>query len=169
MDYSARVNAVVDEPAGDLDTEAKVDSVRNNVKNLGRPTTYNHQLVANYHIPTEKSPVLDWINADFRYEATFNWMTGAIGQRDTLGNVIQNTRDRSINGKLDLVQLYNKVNKLNALNSPKRPSIPGQSDNEKEKEEINTDGWSNELLKVAMMVKEISGRYSIVEGTFLPG
>ncbi|MDN3668071.1 cell surface protein SprA [Echinicola jeungdonensis] len=169
VDYTARVNAVVDEPEGDLDTEAKIDSVKNNVKNLGRPTNYNHQLVANYHIPTEKSPILDWINADFRYEATYSWLTGAIGQRDTLGNVIQNTRDRSLNGKLDLIQLYNKVNRLKALNSPKRPSIPGQSNNEKDKKEINTGGWFNELLKVAMMIKEISGRYNIVEGTFLPG
>ena len=168
VDYTARVNALVDEPEGDLDTEAKQDSVRNNLKNFGRTTNYNHSLVANYLIPTEKIPFLDWVSADFRYEATYSWLTGAIGQRDTLGNVLQNTRDRAINGKLDLIKLYNKVNKLKALNTPKRPTIPGRRSTNAQ-DSINTDGVFNGFLKFAMMVKEITGRYSITEGTFLPG
>ncbi|GAB3655018.1 cell surface protein SprA [Echinicola sediminis] len=168
VDYTARVNAIVDEPEGDLDTEAKQDSVRNNFKDFGRTTNYNHSLVANYRIPTDKIPFLDWVSADIRYEATYSWLTGSIGQKDTLGNVLQNTRDRAFNGKLDLIKLYNKVNKLKALNAPKRPTIPGRRSSDAQ-DSINTDGVFNGLLKFAMMVKEITGRYNITEGTFLPG
>ncbi|WP_449506039.1 T9SS outer membrane translocon Sov/SprA [Echinicola shivajiensis] len=166
FDYTARVNALVDEPEGDLDTEAKRDSVRTNLRKFGRTTNYNHSLVTNYHIPTEKVPFLDWISTDFRYEATYSWLTGSIGQKDTLGNVIQNTRDRSFTGKLDMIKLYNKVTKLRVLNTPKRPSIPGQR---QAQDTIKTDGFFNGFLKFAMMLKEVSGRYSITEGTFLPG
>lgn len=166
FDYTARVNALVDEPEGDLDTEAKRDSVRTNLRKFGRTTNYNHSLVTNYHIPTEKVPFLDWISTDFRYEATYSWLTGSIGQKDTLGNVIQNTRDRSFTGKLDMIKLYNKVTKLRVLNTPKRPSIPGQR---QAQDTIKTDGLFNGFLKFAMMLKEVSGRYSITEGTFLPG
>ncbi len=167
FDYRANVNAIVDEPQGDLDTETKQDSVRSNFKKLGRPTNYNHSFIANYTVPLDKMPALDWISADIRYEATYSWLTGSIGQRDTLGNVIQNTRNRTLNGKMDFVGLYNKSAKLRALNAPKRPSIPGQRN--KEQDSITTDGFGNGILKFAMMLKEISGQYSITEGTFLPG
>ncbi|GGZ38977.1 cell surface protein SprA [Echinicola pacifica] len=166
FDYRAGVNAIVDEPQGDIDSESKRDSVRTNLKKLGRPTNYNHSFLLNYNLPLDKIPAINWISADFRYEATYSWVTGSIGQKDSLGNVIQNTRDQSFNGKMDFTQLYNKSAKLKALNAPKRPSIPGRVN---KADTINTEGFGNGLLKFAMMLKEISGRFSIAEGTFLPG
>lgn len=175
VDVSSSVSAVVDEPEGDLDTEGKLDSLRNNIRRLGRTTNYNQQAVVNYSVPLEKSPLTDWISADLRYEATYSWLTGAIGQKDTLGNVIQNSRDRSVSGKLDLVQLYNKNKRLNALNAPKRPSIPGRSptpaasEDGEDEDEPSTEGIGAEALKFLMMLKEVNFRYQITEGTFLPG
>lgn len=174
LDFSSSVNAVVDEPEGELDTEAKLDSLRTNIRRLGRTTNYNQQFVANYKIPFDKFPLTDWISADARYEALYSWMTGSIGQRDTLGNVIQNTRDRVLAGKLDLVQLYNKSGKLRSLNAPRRPSIPGrpalpQQEASEEEESPTNEGWGTGLLKLAMMVKEVNFRYQLSQGTFLPG
>ncbi|SHN22032.1 cell surface protein SprA [Cyclobacterium lianum] len=175
FDVNSSVNAIVDEPEGDLDTEGKIDSLRNNIRNLGRTTNYNQQAVVNYTIPLDKSPITDWISADVRYEATYSWITGAIGQRDSLGNVIQNTRDRSLTGKLDLVQLYNKSKRLNALNAPKRPNIPGRpapqntAEGEEKEKEFSTEGFAAEMLKFLMMVKEVNFSYNITQGTFLPG
>lgn len=167
LDFSSSVNAVVDEPEGELDTEAKVDSLRANIKRLGRTTTYNHQLVANYSVPLDKFPLTDWINADVRYEASYSWLTGALGQKDTLGNIIQNTRDRSINGQLDFIKLYNKSKRLRSLNTPRRPTIPGRQTGD---EEIQADnGLGSGLLKFAMMVKEVNFSYQMSQGTFLPG
>lgn len=169
VDFNSSVNAIVDEPAGDLDTEAKLDSLRANLRSLGRVTNYMHQAVVNYALPLDKIPFTDWIKADVRYEASFGWMTGAIGQRDTLGNVIQNSRDRSINGKLDFIRLYNKSKRLNALNAPRRPTIPGRQSQTNTEETPSTDGFSASLLKFLMMVKEVNFRYQVTEGTFLPG
>jgi cell surface protein SprA len=167
VDYTASVLAVVDEPQGDLDTEQKSDSVRANFWNFGRRTNYNQNATLNYTVPFDKSPVTDWIRAEYKYGTNYTWMTGAIGQKDTLGNSIQNTRDQSIIGKLDLVKLYNKNKKLAALNTPKRPSIPGR-------ESINAEDtigtpFTNKIIKALMMVKEFTFSVGKVEGTFLPG
>ncbi len=167
VDYMGRTLAVVDEPEGDLDTQAKRDSVRNNVRNFGRTTNYNHQINANYKIPLDKIGFTDWIGMDYRYAANYTWLTGAIGQRDTLGNVIQNTRDQSLTGKFDFVKLYNKNAKYRALNAPKRPSIPGRTSVSAE-DTIGTP-FTRGFIKFITMVKDINFRYSIVEGTFLPG
>ncbi|ERM84479.1 gliding motility protein [Rhodonellum psychrophilum GCM71 = DSM 17998] len=167
VDFMSRVLSVIDEPEGDLDSEVKRDSLRTNIRNLGRTTNYTHQLMVNYTLPLDKVPSLDWIRADMRYSANYSWLTGAIGQKDTLGNVIQNTRDRAFNGKLDFVRLYNKSAKLKALSAPRRPSIPGRTTINAQ-DTIGTP-FTNKLLKLLTMVKDINFRYSIIEGTFLPG
>lgn len=174
VDLNAGVNAVVDEPQGDLDSEAKLDSLRSNIEKLGRVTNYNQQAVANYKLPLDKIPLTNWISADVRYETTYTWQTGAIGQKDTLGNVIQNSRNRSVSGKLDLVQLYNKNKRLNAINSPKRPTIPGRpspnaTNDEEEEKAPSTEGFGANLLRFMMMLKDVNFSYQITEGTFLPG
>ncbi|MBT0810876.1 cell surface protein SprA [Litoribacter ruber] len=166
FDFNSRINAVVDEPEGDLNTQAKMDSVRLNAFRLGRTTNYHHQATLNYAVPLDKLPATDWIKADLRYEATYAWFTGAIGQRDTLGNVIQNTRDRSVNGKLDFAKLYSKNKRLREVTAPRRPTIPGR---QRQEETSSPESPVNSLLKFAMMVKEVNFRYGIVEGTFLPG
>lgn len=167
VDFMSRVMAVIDEPEGDIDSQAKIDSIRVNIRNLGRTTNYNHRADINYKLPLNKIPALDWISSDVRYAAEYTWMTGAIGQRDTLGNVIQNTREQVYQGKLDFTKLYNKNAKYRALTAPKRPSIPGRPSVNAE-DTIGTP-FTNKLIKFLTMVKDINFRYSIVEGTFLPG
>lgn len=167
VDYTGTVMAVIDEPEGDLDTEEKIDSVRTNFWNFGRRTNYNHAVNLNYTIPFDKVPALNWIRSDYRYNTTYTWLTGAIGQKDTLGNTIQNTREQTLTGKFDLVRLYNKNKKLEALNAPKRPSIPGR--NSVAAEDTIGTPFTNKLLKMLMMVKEVTFNYGVIEGTFLPG
>jgi cell surface protein SprA len=167
VDFMSRIIAVIDEPEGDIDSEAKRDSIRTNLRNFGRPTNYNHQLTANYKLPFEKIAALNWIGVDYTYAANYNWLTGAIGQRDTLGNVIQNTRDQAFTGKIDFVKLYNKNARIRALNAPRRPSIPGRASVNAE-DTIGTP-FTRQLIKFLTMVKDINFRYSVIEGTFLPG
>jgi cell surface protein SprA len=167
VDFMSRIIAVIDEPEGDIDSEAKRDSIRTNLRNFGRPTNYNHQLTANYKLPFEKIGALNWMGVDYTYAANYNWLTGAIGQRDTLGNVIQNTRDQAFTGKIDFVKLYNKNARIRALNAPRRPSIPGRTTVNAE-DTIGTP-FTRQLIKFLTMVKDVNFRYSVVEGTFLPG
>ncbi|NJO03003.1 MAG: cell surface protein SprA [Bacteroidia bacterium] len=71
LSYNALVNAVIDEPEGEIDTEAKRDSVLNNLKRFGRMKSFNQQLAFNYQVPIDKLPLLDWINADVTYARGF--------------------------------------------------------------------------------------------------
>lgn len=167
FDIESRALAVVDEPEGDLDTQAKKDSVMTNILKLGRTTNYNQVARINYTIPFSKLPITDWIQADYRYEASYTWLTGAIGQKDTLGNVIQNTRDQNLTGKIDLIKLYNKNKRIAALNAPRRPSIPGRPSLNAE-DTIGTP-FTNKLIKFLTMLKEVTFNYGVIEGTFLPG
>lgn len=170
VDYNSRVFAIIDEPDGDIVTEAQRQEVINNLENLGRMKTFEQTLGANYRLPFDKIPLTDWFNADVRYSVGYNWSAGAYNKVDSLnqqrlfGNVIQNNRDRSLNGKVDMVKLYNKVKLLKNVNTPPRK---GKADTlwihqPKAKFAKNT-------LKFLMALKSVNFTYGIREGTLLPG
>jgi cell surface protein SprA len=139
FEYSSRANAIIDEPAGNIDTEEKKDSVITNLKKLGRMKEFDQSFTVNYTIPLDKFPITDWLGAEYRYSAGYNWKAGPINafrdddprlldQRvddlpDTLDfkHTIQNTRENNLSGKIDFVKLYNKVKFLKDLNTPPRP------------------------------------------------
>jgi cell surface protein SprA len=129
FDYTANVAALVDEPTGNIDeTEirpgfTRKDSVIKNLKKLGRKKRFDQNIRLGYRLPLDKIPGLDWTSADAAYSANYLWTAAALGLSDDsarfLGNKIENSRDISINGRLDLVKLYNKSKWLNSINNPK--------------------------------------------------
>ena len=59
IDYAARVNALVDEPTGDINTEAKKQVIIDNLKRFGRMKNFDQNINVNYrchwtkyHLPT---------------------------------------------------------------------------------------------------------------------
>lgn len=119
IDYSANANAVVDEPEGDIKGDkAKEKVIYQNVQNLGRLKLFNQNIRAGYKLPLDKLPLTDWVSAEISYTAGMNWAANAQVFQDTLGNTLQNSRDRAINGRFDLLKLYNKIKFLNNVNSP---------------------------------------------------
>ncbi|MEQ9426448.1 MAG: cell surface protein SprA [Cyclobacteriaceae bacterium] len=169
LDYNARVNAIVDEPEGEINTQEKRDSIRTNLRNLGRMKNFNQNVTATYRLPLDKIPLTDWTSADVRYSAGYTWTAGSFQQADTLGNIIQNNRERGVNGKVDLVKLYNKVTFLKDANTPSRKTArrgqPVQNDTTKQ----GTPGALKGLLRLLMSVRSLNLSYSIREGTTLPG
>lgn len=174
LDYNARTRAIVDEPAGDVNGQAARDSIWNNIKNLGRMKDFNQNISANYRLPLDKFPVTDWVSADLRYAVGYTWTAGSFTQADTLGNLIQNTRERALNGKVDLVGLYNKVPYLKEVNAPPRrrpattargPRTKADTTEAKRSENKAVKG----LLRLLMSVRSVNGTYSFREGTMLPG
>ena len=169
LTYSARANAVIDEPAGDLDTQAKKDSVLNNLANFGRLNNFDQQLGLNYRLPLDKIPFLDWTNAEANYSVGYNWKAGAqnVQENFDFGNTIQNNRQISLSGKLDFTKLYNKSKYLKKVNAkPRRRSRSRR---------IASDSTVKELkgmkfgLRMLMMLKSVNATYSQTEGTLLPG
>ncbi len=172
LDYNARANALVDEPAGDLTGEGR-EIMINNLKGFGRMKRFDQKLSANYKIPLDKLPITDWTNADLRYAVGYVWTSGALDQIDTLGNVIENSRTISATGKFDLVKLYNKVPYLKKINQPPRrrssrrpPPRAATSDTVKVKKESKV---LNSFVRFLMMVRSVNVSYSIKDGTSLPG
>ncbi|MGB3589773.1 MAG: cell surface protein SprA, partial [Tunicatimonas sp.] len=181
LDYSARTFAIIDEPDGELDTEAKRDVVIQNLRDFGRMKNYTQAITATYAVPLDKIPITDWVSADARYQAGYTWQAGAYDPTTTtntfedIGNNIQNNRDRSATGKIDMVGLYNKIKFLKDINDggrgrrpqPQPPRNP-QDTTEQEKPKPDLKALKG-LSRLIMALRSINVTYSLNEGTMLPG
>jgi cell surface protein SprA len=186
VEYNSRVNAIIDEPYGDIDNQEKRDSVISNLKKFGRMKNFDQSITANYKLPLDKFPITDWIGADYRHQVSYNWRAGPVNlpgapivipEELNFRNTIQNSRERNFSGRLDLVKLYNKINFLKELNTPPRPvsTRPGTTNPRAQQQPQDTTrkaevpGVIKGLFKLMMSVKSINGTYTIGEGTILPG
>ncbi|HEY9488391.1 MAG TPA: cell surface protein SprA, partial [Chryseosolibacter sp.] len=191
VEYNARANAIIDEPEGDIDSQVKRDSVMNNLKNLGRMKDFDQSLTLNYTLPLDKFPITDWLNADYRYQAGYNWRAGPVNIPDAIAlernlqdlpdsldfkNTIQNSRENNFTGKIDFVKLYNKVKFLKDLNTPPRPPArqpaarPGVTTRPAAPDTVkSTPGLFKGLARLLMSVRSVNATYALTEGTILPG
>ncbi len=185
LDYNARVNAIIDEPDVDIiggtspierryiSSEQYRDSVINNLKRLGRTKNFEQNITANYTVPFDKLPVTNWLGAEYRYNVGYAWRAGPVERTDSLrmGNIIQNTVDQGLNGRIDLVKLYNKIGYLKDINTPKRPPTPIEKARTKAdtvKQPPNNYAIKG-LLRLLMSMRNITATYNINAGTILPG
>ncbi|MBT1704646.1 cell surface protein SprA [Fulvivirgaceae bacterium PWU20] len=193
LEYTSRANAIIDEPEGDISTRENRDSVMYNLKRFGRMKNFDQMVTLNYTVPFDKFPVTDWLGAEYRFQASYNWKAGPInalpddvaesrGIVDDLPdefdfkNTIQNSRDNNVSGKIDFVKLYNKVKFLKDLNTPPRPAStrpqsgrpvptrPAAPDTVK-----TTPQFVKGFLRLLMSLRSINATYTLTEGTILPG
>lgn len=195
FEYNSRANAVIDEPDGEIDTEEKKDSIKHNLKKFGRLKNFDQSVTVNYTLPLDKTPATDWLGADYRYQANYQWRAGPLNWiadsvrrpedkykdlTDSLDfkNTIQNSRDQNFTGRVDLVKLYNKVKFLKALNTPPKPSTRPNTNNPRIQTRTAADtikqkppvpGLVKGFFKLLMSVKSINISYTLTEGTILPG
>ena len=130
------------------------DFVWSNIKDFGRTKDYSHNIGANYTLPFKKIPYLDFINIKATFGATYNWAGSAIGGftgenntqlpgiADSLGNVIQNTQTRQINGDLNFVTLYKKSKYLAKIDRGRSKKRGGSNRNSRGRENADEDGGS---------------------------
>jgi cell surface protein SprA len=176
LDYSSRVNAIIDEPDGDIDTKQKQDSIIKNLKRLGRTKAFDQTITANYSLPLDKLPLTNWLAADYRHNVSYSWKAGPIEKIESLklGNIIQNTRDQAWNGKIDLIKLYNKIGFLKDINNPKpNPTVAELSKIKTNRPDTlkrppQLSGIKG-LLRLIMTIRNVTGTYSVTQGTSLAG
>ncbi|MES2618158.1 MAG: cell surface protein SprA [Bacteroidota bacterium] len=183
FDYSATVNARVEEPFGELDTKDKKDEVRDNFFALGRMSNYNQTANFNYTIPFDKIGFLNWIQTSVRYGTNYGWQQ-APPSYESLGNTIQNSRDISVNNTFNMVNLYNKVPFLKRINQGKKKPAPKASEKKDKPASNNAEGeeekkpvakkkekqpFGTNFFKMLMMVKNVTVIYTQKQGTILPG
>ena len=198
LDYSARALALIDEPEDDIegaiDTQVERDFILEELKRFGRMKAFDQSVTATYTVPLDRIPLTDWINADVRYGANYSWQAGpynsnpsvnllepnapVVNPIDTVGNTIQNNRDRSLNGKIDMVGLYNKIKFLKDINSTtggrgrpaRRPApVPDESDTTQEEKPVRDLKALKGVLRALMSLRSINVTYTLNEGTLLPG
>jgi cell surface protein SprA len=137
IDFTATNKARVDEPAGEIDTEEKKDSIRSNFWKGGRNINYDQNIIFTYTLPTQKIPLLDWTNIRAGYVARYKWGASSLLQQYlNQGNYVENGSDRNINAELDFSRLYSKSKWLAALENdpaPKQPNTQAAPDTAKTK------------------------------------
>lgn len=200
FDFNANNSAVIGEPVGRVDKhytdeyQLFKDSVMRNIRNFGINKQYNHTANVNVNWPINKIPLLDWITLNSRYSVSYDWTRAPFGQ-DTLGNVIQNSRNVNWSGQFNFTSLYNKVPYLKKLNQklqagPNRPGAAGgkrgkgraveKLENDKAKEDTTADKkekkerepnftFLENITRVLISVKTASISYSTTNGILLPG
>jgi len=130
ISFDALANSVIDEPnetfllesnIGDVD-KFRRDSIWTNIKKLGRPKNYQHNLNVSYQLPIRYLPYLDWVQVRANYQAEYGWVAGALNVVDELGNVIRNSQNRQLSADLNFTSLYSKFNYLRNIERPQNPA-----------------------------------------------
>ena len=115
--YSANNQAWVGEPEGKIDKtdEQKWNDYKNSVvdslRNFGRTTDFHQKLNGTWNIPINQLPMLDWVNANVRYDADYFWTIGPRTQDSTvnLGNTIRNNQRIQFSTQANFSRIYRKV------------------------------------------------------------
>ncbi len=159
FDYNANVRAVIDElnVDGDINTRQERNYIWNQIANMGRMKSFDQNMSFTYQTPLGKLPFTNFLSADLKYVAGYTWTAGALNQTDVnnnnFGNIIQNRRDRGVNGKVDVVKLYDKVTFLNNANGTKPDERSA----------------GQKVLMTLMALKSVNVTYNIRESTSLAG
>ena len=125
LSFSARTRAEIEEPYMVVNKDLYPDqyqlwkdSVKISLMNLGRPLDYSQTFNASYNIPLNKIPLFDWMTADAGFNSSYSWNRGTTYANGVnYGNIITNRRSISLNGRFNLLNLYNKSKKLQRINN----------------------------------------------------
>lgn len=189
LDFNANNNAFIGEPPGRVDPksgddyEIWKDSVLTSIQDWGEVTGYDHTVNLTYTLPLDKLPLTDWITSNVSYGAGYQWDRAPLTQ-DTLGHVVQNSQNISINGQVNFVNLYNKIKYLKKINDKAKGSKttpgrktdkdkPAEGEEEKGKGKAPADEKKIDplagFLRVLMAVRNGTITYSQNSGILLPG
>ncbi|MCU0429628.1 MAG: cell surface protein SprA [Cytophagaceae bacterium] len=178
LNYDAAALAIVDEPARAPGDQAYKDSVWSNFKNMGRLKNFEQSASLTYKLPIDKFPVFAWINnTNLKYGTSAIWASGSLIQRDTMGNLLQNKRDLSVDTKLNFEMLYNKSKFLKSINSPAPKKTALQKAEEAKKKAAAKDTTETKpdmkalkaALRTLMLIRNINLRANIAQGMSITG
>lgn len=88
------------------------DTVWASLRELGTPQDYNQRFTASWAVPFNKMPILNWITGNFKYDGTYQWMSGT----DIIANTATSKGMWQVDGKFNFETLYNKSSYLKEVN-----------------------------------------------------
>ncbi|HPQ20416.1 MAG TPA: cell surface protein SprA [Saprospiraceae bacterium] len=218
LNFKANVNSVVDRyrPYGIADnpddrgwvnaqgnTAAKDDPAINqyfndNLKEGGRRKNYTQNLSANYKIPINLLPMLDWVSASADYKTDYAWKAGSLApinnNGDVSGNIISNTQNIGLNTTFSFEKLYAKSSYLKAIEDggkslkrnkrSRRTRTSKKVDTEKKDVSTETDEKKEEekekeprvpstveriLIRPLLMLRSVKVSFKQDKATMIPG
>ncbi len=163
--------------------------------NVGDPLTHNQNLNVSYNLPLNKIPLLNFINATYVYNGTYQWQkrSEALANIDNydLGNTIQNSNSHQLNTNIDMRKLYKELgltklqNKLlgkgksgkkkknKPKNSKDKTDKANQSKNKNKETEYTTTHTGGKLLGnfigILTGLQNLKINYRQRNGSMLPG
>lgn len=174
INYNATADAWIEEPRDAIDTEAKKDTIRQNLYRLGTMSNFNQTINANVTVPFNKIRKLSWIRASGKYQANYQWLT-APPIFDEIGNTIQNSQTINVNTSLNFTSFYNQFKRLRMINS-NRPIKKKSKDedspknpNAKKSNQPTITPVGRSIGRFLMMMKQAQLSITSTNGTTLPG
>ena len=151
MNFQSATHAEIEEPYTPINKDlyadhyqAWKDSVWQSVSHWGTPLDYRQSFTASYQVPIDKLPILDWTKFDVKYDATYSWLRGTeLDDGTSLGNTIQNNRNMSLNGSLNLETLYNHIPFLKKTNERFKKQPQKKKDDSKGNKNNKTSASGN--------------------------
>lgn len=192
MDYTATMNALVQEPRGRIDTREKRDSVWSSIRELGRSQQFNQKVQFNVTVPINKIPALNWTRLTGSYAVNYSF-GGSTNSTESLGNTIENSRkvNATFNANFNTLFMKSKFIKKvyedrdkkyqkGTMSTPKSPRMKEntkgklpQIENPSDSDSVRSFQWLKEaayfVVRLATSVRSANVSYSLNDGTFLPG
>ncbi len=182
LDFSASALSYIDEPAG----KPVRDSIYDQMRNLGTMNSYNQNFKVNWNLPINKIPLMNWLGATVRYDATYRWQASPQSVQSVLGNTVENSRNATANANVRLSSLYKnipyvknldrkKTSNNNRKSSRTRQTMQNEQGAEQDtaqnkKPRINfvKEGFDG-ILRIIFGVKDASLAYTRNSGNLMPG
>lgn len=134
--FAANNSSVILEPGGAIDPNAEIGTdeynnyqlYRSNVRSAFDPfatgdndfggftLNYGHNYDFTYKVPFDKLPLTDFITANVKLRSSYDWQRAPLALPE-IGNTVQNSRNFTVNGQLNMVTLYNKIEFLRKINN----------------------------------------------------
>ncbi|MFS0489714.1 cell surface protein SprA [Leadbetterella byssophila] len=173
--YGARMQAILDDVDGQVTAEQDV-KFGSRLFSKGRTKNYTQNIKATWRLPLQDIYALDWITANSTFDTKYGFRSVAFGQPTDgpaeyqFGHLLENGRDLGLDGRVDLVKLYNKVGYLRRANTPNAPRqrfTRAAGDDDEMAPEANK--FAKAVTRLLMAARGINGRFALTETTTLPG
>ncbi len=186
FEFNAGANTFINEPViypdkGTQEWDNYKKDIWNDIYSGGTMQHYTQTFKATYNVPLKKIPIINWVTVAMSYQAMYNWSASPLSIQQRMGNAIENSNQKQLNGKLDLNKLYNKIPYFKKLNKPVRRSsrptsrikrvtpTPPVNDTVKAPKVNYVKIIGEEIIKTLLSVKKASLTYSSSYGMLLPG
>ena len=189
--YTAVANARIDEPVGRIDTRANSDSIWHSFSNGGTMQNFQQSLNAQWDVPVNKLPYMDFLRIPLSYRTTFNFQ-GTTQALASQGSVLNSNSQFQASATATMQTLYNKfkvIKNAYVRNNKAQKKDPKRMTNRERQQHLqdslarakNPDSvrraemasfWrevGNFGIRFATGLKTASANYSVTNGNILPG